>query len=159
MTQREEEEFSKRIKKANELGIKIPRELTPKSCVRGVYGFFAVKNMNEEIPFYIGKSNNIFLRMFGKSSHLNDYLRDVRKTEVHRSIEKFLQDGYHIEIRILKKVEYTGEHFESDANKLAFAELKELVECQDKGFCLKQLSEAVKEKYERIEWETKFPNQ
>lgn len=158
MTQREEEEFSKRMKKANELNILIPQELTPKSCVRGVYGFFAVKNMNKEIPFYIGKSNNIFLRMFGRGSHLSNYLRGVRKTEVHRSIERFLEDDYHIEIRVLNKVEYTGDYFESDANRLALAELKELVKYQDKGFCLMQLSEAVKEKYERIEWETKFPN-
>lgn len=39
MTQSEEEEFSKRIKKANELGIKIPRELTQRVALE-VYMVF-----------------------------------------------------------------------------------------------------------------------
>lgn len=156
LTGREEKVLIDRISEAKEQKILIPKELTTRSCVRGVYGFFAVK-MNEEIPFYIGKSNNIFLRMFGRSSHLNSYIRGLRNTPVLQNIEKYLETDYHIEIKILKKVKYKGDNFESDANRLALAELKELVEYQDKGFCLVQLSEAVKEKYERIEWETKFP--
>lgn len=92
--------------------------------------------------------------MLGKNSHLNDYLRGVRKTDVHKKIEKYLNDGYEIEIRILQKIDYIGDSFEKDANRLALAELQELVNYQDMGGCQKQLSEAVKEKYERIEWES-----
>lgn len=158
LAKRKEAEFIRRINRAKELKIIIPEELNPQSRIRGVYCFVAVKQ-DQKIPFYIGKSNNIFLRMFqGGSSHLNDYLRGVRRTEVHRQIEKYIENGYHIEIRILKKVEYTGDTFAQDANRLALVELKELVEYQDKGFCLEQLSEAVKGKYEREEWEGKFLN-
>lgn len=82
----------------------------------------------------------------------------MRITEVHQKIEKFLENGYHIEIRILKRVEYIGDTFEQDANRLALAESEELVACQDKGFCLEQLSAAVKGKHERGAWEDKFLN-
>ncbi|MBE7047741.1 MAG: hypothetical protein E7396_10100 [Ruminococcaceae bacterium] len=155
MTSREKSEFIKRINLANKECFRIPEDLHPESCVRGVYGLFAVRN-NEEIPFYIGKSNNIFLRMFSKNSHVYSYMRGVRKTDVHYMIERYLSQKYIIEIRILKKVKYVGDAFEKDANRLAFAELKELIKYQNMGFCLEQLSEAVKEKYERIEWESKY---
>lgn len=155
MTSREKAEFIKRINMANEKSIHIPEELRPESCIRGVYGLFAVNN-KEEIPFYIGKSNNIFLRMFSKNSHVYSYMRGVRKTEVHNMMERYLNQGYIIKIRILKKVRYVGDTFKKDANRLAFAELKELIKYQKMGFCLEQLSEAVKEKYERIEWESKY---
>lgn len=153
MTDRELKEFNKRLNKIKQLGIYVPKEMTPKSKIRGVYGFF-VKVDENYICFYIGKSNDIFLRMLGKNSHLNDYLRGVRKTDVHKKIEKYLNDGYEIEIRILQKIDYIGDSFEKDANRLALAELQELVNYQDMDGCQKQLSEAVKEKYERIEWES-----
>ncbi len=153
MTDRELKEFNKRLNEIKQLDIYVPKEMTPKSKIRGVYGFF-VKVDENYICFYIGKSNDIFLRMLGKNSHLNDYLRGVRETDVHKKIEKYLNDGYGIEVRILREIDYIGDSFEKDANRLALAELQELVNYQDMGGCQKQLSEAVKEKYERIEWES-----
>lgn len=74
MTKKEEKEFLKRIEKAQLNNIFIQEEITPNSYIRGVYDFFA-KRGNEEIPFYIGKSNNIFIRMF--KGHIYHYLRGV----------------------------------------------------------------------------------
>ena len=59
-----------------------------------------------------------------------------------------------LRLEFFKKIDYIGDSFEKDANRLALAELQELVNYQDMGGCQKQLSEAVKEKYERIEWES-----
>lgn len=133
MTKREEKEFLKRIEKAQLNNIFVQDEIKPNSHIRGVYGFFA-KNDDEEIPFYIGKSNNIFIRMF--KGHIYHYLRGVRNTDVHKRIEDFLKKGYIIEIRILKRVRYKGDSFIQDANRLALAELKEIVKQQSKGFCI-----------------------
>lgn len=154
MTKREEKEFLKRIEKAKLNNIFVQEEIKINSHVRGVYGFFAKKG-DKEIPFYIGKSNNIFIRMF--TGHIYHYLRGVRKTDVHKRIEDFLERGYIIEVRVLKRVRYKGDSFIQDANRLALAELKEIVKQQDKGFCITedQISEAVK-KYEKNEWNDKF---
>ena len=65
-------------------------------------------------------------------------------------------DLYDADRNFLGRTIKRGDAFEKDANRLAFAELKELIKYQKMGFCLKQLSEAVKEKYERIEWESKY---
>lgn len=76
MTQREEQEFLKRIEKAKDKNIFVQKEIALNSHVRGVYCFYA-KRETEEIPFYIGKSNNIFMRMF--TGHIYNYLRDNMK--------------------------------------------------------------------------------
>lgn len=154
MTKREEKEFLKRIEKAKLNNIFVQEEITINSHIRGVYGFFAKKG-DKEIPFYIGKSNNIFIRMF--TGHIYHYLRGVRKTDVHKRIEDFLEKGYIIEARVLKRVRYKGDSFIQDANRLALAELKEIVKQQNKGFCITedQISEAVK-KHEKKEWDGKF---
>lgn len=148
MTIRQEKEFLKRIKAAQLLNIFVQDEITLNSHIRGVYGFFAKKD-DEEIPFYVGKSNNIFNRMF--TGHIYHYLRGVRNTDVQKRIEDFLKKGYVIEVRILKKVRYKGDSFIQDANRLALAELKEIVKQQNKGFCITedQISEAVKQKTEK----------
>ena len=155
MTKREENEFLKRIEDAKLQNIFVQEEIKPNSHIRGVYGFFA-KRDDEEIPFYIGKSNKIFNRMF--TGHIYHYLRGVRNTNVQKRIEDFLNNGYFIEVRILKKVRYKGDSFIQDANRLALAELKEIVKQQNKGFCITedQISEAVKQKTEKKEWNDKF---
>lgn len=126
----------------------VQEEIKLNSHIIGVYGFFA-KSDDQEIPFYIGKSNNIFIRIF--SGHIYHYLRGVRNTDVQKRIVDFLKKGYIIEIRILKRVRYKGDSFIQDANRLALAELKEIVKQQNKGFCVTedQISEAVKKKYEK----------
>lgn len=155
MTERSISTFNKRLNKLKIMNISIADDITPECKIRGVYGFFA-KNETNNICFYIGKSNNIFIRMLGRNSHLNNYLRGVRNTNVHKYIEYYLNNGFNVEIRVLQKVEYVGDSFERDANRLALAELEELVKHQDMEECPNQLSEAVKEKNEREEWESIF---
>ena len=90
--------------------------------------------------------------------HIYDYLRGVRKTDVQKNIESFLSKGYEIHVKILKVVEYKGDSFIQDANRLALAELNEIVNQQNRGFCITedQLSEAVKKRYEKKEWNNKY---
>ena len=157
MTERVKKELLERISNDKSRNINVEESIEIDSCNRGVYGFFAIKE-NEEIPFYIGKSNDIFTRMFG--GHIYDYLRGVRKTGVQKNIESFLSKGYEINVRILKVVEYKGDSFIQDANRLALAELNEIVNQQNNGFCITedQISEAVKKIHERKDWNSKVEN-
>ena len=157
MTERVKKELLERISNAKSRNIIVEERIEIDSCIRGVYGFFAIKE-NEEIPFYIGKSNDIFTRMFG--GHIYDYLRGVRKTDVQKNIESFLSKGYEINVRILKVEEYKGDSFIQDANRLALAELNEIVNQQNNGFCITedQISEAVKKIHERKDWNSKVEN-
>ncbi|WP_416327808.1 hypothetical protein [[Eubacterium] hominis] len=155
MTKREENEFLKRIENAKSNNIFVQEEINLDSHIRGVYGFFAIKD-NEQIPFYVGKSINIFSRMF--TGHIYDYLRGVKNTDVQKRMEDFLTKGYIIEVRILKKVKYNGDSFIQDANRLALAELEEIVKQQENGYCITkdQLSEAVKREAEEKAWNDVF---
>ena len=156
MTRRQENEFLKRMEAAKSNNIIVPEKMTLSSEIRGVYGFFAIKG-DEEVLFYIGKSNNIFNRMFS-GGHIYHYLRGVRKTDVQKRMAYYLENGYKIEVRILKEVEYVGDSFIQDANRLALAELEEIVNQQSKGFCITDdmLSEAVKKKSEEKTWNDLF---
>ena len=153
MTRRQENEFLKRMEAAKSNNIIVPKKMTHSSKIRGVYGFFAIKvdqevKGDQEVLFYIGKSNNIFKRMFS-GGHIYHYLRGVRKTDVQNRMADYLGNGYKIEVRILKEVEYVGDSF-----ILALAELEEIVNQQSKGFCITDdmLSEAVKKKSEEKAW-------
>ena len=150
--------YEQKIEMAKSININVQEEINPDSCIRGVYGFYAVKDM-EEIPFYVGKSINIFCRMF-KGGHISDYLSGVRKNGVQKRIKEYLEKGYVIKVRILRKVEYIGDGFVQDANRLALAELEEIVRMLEQGYCLTddQISEAVKTKSERQVWNDKFEN-
>lgn len=158
MTRRQENEFLKRMEAAKSNNIIVPDKMTPSSEIRGVYGFFAIKGEkgDQEVLFYIGKSNNIFKRMFS-GGHIYHYLRGVRKTDVQIRMADYLGNGYNIEVRILKEVEYVWDSFIQDANRLALAELEEIVNQQSKGFCITDdmLSEAVKKKSEEKAWNDK----
>lgn len=91
------------------------------------------------------------------TGHIYHYLRGVRNTDIQKRIEDFLKKGYVIEVRILKKVRYKGDSFIQDANRLALAELKEIVKQQNKGFCItKDQISSSKTKTEEKEWDDKF---
>ena len=157
MTKQEKNTLLKRIHDAKSKNIFVQEEIKLNSHIRGVYGFYAM-NGNEEIPFYIGKSINIFSRMFQTSGHIYDYLRGLRKTDVQKRIANYIDKGYKIEVRLLKKVNYKGDSFIQDANRLALAELREIVKQQNKGYCITsdQVSEATKRKCEEQAWNDKF---
>ena len=61
MTERVKKELLERISNAKSRNIIVEERIEIDSCIRGVYGFFAIKE-NEEIPFYwsyVKKKDNI----------------------------------------------------------------------------------------------------
>ena len=68
MTRRQENEFLKRMEAAKSNNIIVPEKMTLSSEIRGVYGFFAIKG-DEEVLFYIGKSNIIIFKIKKKAQY------------------------------------------------------------------------------------------
>ena len=118
---------------------------------RGIYGFFAINGTEEICCFYVGKANNIYNRMIVKGrAHLYDYYSicndgNVKRRDVHDLLDKYLDAGYSIEVRIIKEVPYNEkESTQYNANQLVFEEIKALLDFQKKGQCPDQYHEAVK---------------
>ena len=64
-------------------------------------------------------------------------------------------DGYTIEVEILKEIDYKDTCFSKAAHRLALAELEKIVEFQKKGECLDQLPEGTTA-YQKRYWENKY---
>lgn len=117
----------------------------------GIYGFFAVKG-EERICFYIGKATNITKRVMESGGHIHQFLHnyfDPDKKYMDESIpvpvmiDRYLKDGFSVEVDLLKKVNYKSHNFSIAAHKLAVEEYKMIVRYQKQGQCLWQLPEGV----------------
>ena len=129
-----------KVDMANERGIDLPLEMLERDIV-AVYGIFAKKN-NEEFCIYVGKATNLRARLLGSSSgHVHLYLNNYVTNLVPELIDQHLQECYRIEVRILEEVDYQDSSFSRAAHRLAFAELKWIVDMQKEGLCLDQLPE------------------
>ena len=152
-------------------GIEIPERVLNEDIV-GIYGFFAKKG-DEKTCFYIGKATNMRCRLFdgNNEGHIHYYFTkpwektsepdNVRKKKkdysVPINIHKYVNDGYKVFFQILEEVDYTDSSFSRAAHRLAFAELKAIVEYQKNEQCLEQLPEGVGSS-ERKYWEDHYKN-
>ena len=152
MTKREREEYVKRINKAKERNVYVPEEILSDEKIRGVYGLFKEKD-GEKKCFYVGKSNDILNRFIGSSGHVYGFLQGYSR-DVAKQIDELTKNGYIVECSILRHVPYDFiKGFDYNANRLCLEELKSLVEKQSLGECEGQLHEAVKEEYDKADWE------
>lgn len=145
--------YQQKIEEAKRFGIAVPEDIATRRIV-GVYGFFAVKNGEEDACFYIGKSTNIIDRIFRSSSghvsfDINGTLKAKETKIVPKNIDKYLTGGYKIEIRILEEVDYTDTSFSRASHRLALAELTQIVKYQEGGHCLEQRPEGTRDGIEK----------
>ena len=123
-----------KVDMANKRGIDLPLEMLERDIV-AVYGVFAKKE-NEEFCIYVGKATNLRARLLGSSSgHIHLYLNNNVEKLVPMLIDQHLEAGYRIEARILEEVDYQDSSFSRAAHRLAFAELKWIVDMQKDGLC------------------------
>ena len=88
------------------------------------------------------KATNLRARLLGSSNgHIHRYLNNYVTNLVPKLIDQHLQAGYRIEVRILEEIDYQDSSFSRAAHRLAFAELKWIVNMQKDGLCLEQLPE------------------
>ena len=145
-----------KVDMANERGIDLPLEMLERDIV-AVYGIFA-KKKNEDFCLYVGKATNLCARLLGSSSgHIHRYLNHNVKKLVPKLIDQHLHAGYRIEVRILEEVDYQDSSFSRAAHRLAFAELKWIVDMQKEGLCLEQLPEGAGPN-SRTYWESHYKN-
>ena len=154
MTKRQLNEYKKRFSKATELGINLPASLLTEEKIRGVYGIYKIDE-DSETCIYVGKSNNILVRLLGGDGHVNAVIKGYLGKDLPKQIKDLLDGGYKVEARILKRVPYEPDKsFEFNANYLCYREIKALLDMQSTGQCEGQLYEAVK-KDEIKDWEMK----
>lgn len=142
-----------KVDMANQRGIDLPLEMLERDIV-AVYGVFAKKE-NEEFCIYVGKATNLRARLLG--CHIHRYLNNYVTNLVPKLIDQHIQAGYRIEVKILEEIDYQDSSFSRAAHRLAFAELKWIVDMQKEGLCLEQLPEGAGPN-SRTYWENHYQN-
>lgn len=103
--------------------------------VRGVYGIFVIRD-SIEVCLYVGKSYNIYNRMFKSNGHL------VKLKNKNHFLSKFIDiDHDIIEIRLLETVDYVYDNYFKDMQRLASVENKFIDFYQNIDQCLYQVPE------------------
>ncbi len=128
------------VQKAKNSRINVPEEINNRDVIRGVYGIFSEKN-DEKICLYIGRSYNIADRLFGSGGHISTFNNNNYEKLVPKLMLDSINNGYCITIEILEVVEYKGDNYYRDMQRLAYAEIRLIEEYQGKEECLKQLPE------------------
>lgn len=116
----------------------------------GVYGIF-VNEGEEERCVYVGRSNNIYLRMFsGDDAHLVKLKKGiVENTKINDAMKN---ENAKIMVEILERVEYDFKNYNIDMQKLASRENFWIDHYQSLGQCLEQRPDGSNMEYNV--WET-----
>lgn len=104
--------------------------------IRGVYGIFVEDG--EKRCVYVGKSNNIYMRMFGGHGHLTKLMKGLHtNTELKTAI--FTNQKIYIDV--LTYVPYIFDNYYKDMQRLASAENACIDYYQNLDQCLHQVPE------------------
>ena len=128
------------IKKAINMGVVVPDELNNRDVVRGVYGIFS-ENESECNCIYIRRSYSIADRLFNGRGYICMFNNGNYDKLVPKMIHEDLSRGNHIIIKVLAVVDFIGDNYYRDMQRLSFAEIRLIEEYQEKGQCLRQLPE------------------
>lgn len=153
-TKQKRKRIETEVSKAIKNGIVVSEYfLDSRNVIRGVYGLFCEKK-NDKYCFYIGRSFDISTRLFGFYGHVTMFNNHDCEKIVPKLIQERINEGWKISIKILAFVEYEGDNYYRDMQRLAFAEYKLIEEYQEKGECLYQLPEGTWIKEEN--WNTNY---
>ncbi|HEL2110154.1 TPA: GIY-YIG nuclease family protein [Streptococcus suis] len=132
--------FSEKIQKLDSMNITFESSLL-QDCIRGVYGVF---NQNNEC-LYVGRSSNIIQRFIGYNGHLKHFLwnhNEEPQQLVAKLISEEVNNKGKVIICLLEKVDYVGDVYQLDMQRLASAENKWIdMYYQNENHKLKQLPE------------------
>lgn len=150
--------INERIKEAEKHGIFISDTLRDrlkvKDDIRGIYGIFSRKN-DEETCLYIGRAYSIVDRCFSYNGHITEYMHnnDEDGKLISKLINNSRKKNHIILIELIEEVEFQGDNYNRDMQRLVYAEYKNIEEYQEKGQCLNQLPEGnwiEKDKWEEL---------
>lgn len=113
----------------------------------GIYGIF-VKNDTEEICAYVGRSINIYHRMFRGDGHFVKLRKGISDNS---ALRKAMQNkNEKIIVRVLDKVEFQYDTYCQDMQRLASRECHFIDKYQALNQCLEQLPDG--SNMERSDW-------
>lgn len=128
------------IQRAKNNKIIVPDELNDHDVIRGVYGIFSEKE-DESTCLYIGRTYSIADRLFASGGHISMFNSGQYENLVPKMVYENIKKGYHIIIKVLKVVEFKGDNYYRDMQRLAYAEMELIEKYQQAGQCLWQLPE------------------
>lgn len=115
---------------------------------------YLVKKMKDAHAFILGNQPILHIDCLVQGGYIYMYLNNNLSKLVPCIIDKYIKDGYKIEIEIIK-VEYKDTSFSRAAHRLALAEISEIVKYQREGQCLEQMPEGVGMNEEKF-WEENY---
>lgn len=118
--------------------ISVSLEILDSKNNRGIYGIFVVdKSNSNEFCAYVGKSTNIYKRMFcGKKAHLVK----LKEGKLYNSVisEAMQNEDKRIDIRVLEEVTFQYVNYNKDMQYLASRECYYIDKYQKLNQCLEQ---------------------
>ena len=103
--------------------------------VRGIYGIFYG---DEEECAYVGRSLNIYSRMFKSYGHITQMMYGEHE---NKQLQNAVDTGQKIHINLLEEVEYIFDNYYKDMQKLASRENYYIDLYQQNNQCLGQVPE------------------
>lgn len=107
--------------------------------IRGIYGIFVEGNTKHCV--YVGKSNNIYKRMFGGHGHITKLIKGIHTNSVLKGAMGSDPLYQKIYVEVLKEVPYQFDNYYKDMQRLASAENYYIDYYQDLDQCLHQVPE------------------
>ena len=122
--------------------------------VIGIYGIFVKENV-EEYCAYVGRSNNVYRRMFsGDDAHIVKLKKGICENTVIN--EAMNNDAKMIIVKLLESVQYDYKNYNVDMQKLASRENYWIDYYQKLNQCLEQRPDGSNMEY--YVWETRKNN-
>lgn len=103
--------------------------------VRGIYGVFCG---DEEECAYVGRSINIYSRMFKSNGHITKMMHGEHE---NKQLQNAVDTGQKIYIKLLEKVKYIFDNYYKDMQRLASRENYYIDLYQKNNHCLWQVPE------------------
>lgn len=112
--------------------------------IRGIYGIFiGSKKEQTEICAYVGRSSNIYIRMFC-GGHITKLKSNYNEYPISKIKDAMDNDDEIIIVKILQEVPLCGDNYNKDMQRLSSAESYFIDYFQSKDECLEQVPEGTR---------------
>ena len=126
------------IARAQKNDLTVDERLKQETPIRGVYGVFA-KVGDESRCLFIGRSHNIAQKLFDHDGEITGY-SNRQDLSLTAKLMREIQNAT-FEIKVLQVVNFEGDNYYRDMQRLAFAQSEWIEKYQVRGEALRQLPE------------------
>ena len=122
-----------------------------KDPIRGIYGIFISGENSKCECVYVGRSNDMYSRMFRAGGHMTQLMKKIHS---NTKLNEAMRDSKEkIHIRILEEVSFEFDNYYKDMQRLASAENYYIDKYQSRNQCLEQIPEGTsmkKQKWDKM---------